>query len=91
MINIKNNLKDSQLYKCHELSLVAALIAWNFTPIGLERSDPQKVTFLFNNTSSLQKAIQAYWDETDQVAPKKYFFALREAKSRIHGGYSDAA
>lgn len=86
MINIHKDLDDKEFYKCHELSLIAALIAWDFNPVGLEKSDSQKVIFLFHDTPDLQKAIQAYWDETGQITPKKYFFALREAKSRIHGG-----
>ncbi len=82
---IKKELREN-VFVSQELSLIAALIAWNFPLVSINKSNPGKVTFVFSNTTELQKAIQAYWNDTGTVTPKKYFYALREAKSRIYGG-----
>lgn len=82
---IKKRLREDDTFITQELSLVAALLAWNFPLASINKSNPGKVTFIFSNTSELQKAIQTYWDDTGIVTPKKYFYALREAKSRIYG------
>lgn len=84
--NMINRELREDIFSTQELSLIAALIAWNFPIISIDTSQSKKVTFSFENTPELKKAIQAYWDETGTISPKKYFYALREAKSRIYGG-----
>ena len=81
---IKKRLREDDTVATQELSLVAALLAWNFSLISIDRTDFKKVTFFFSNTQEIQKAIQTFWDDTGIVSPKKYFYALREAKSRIY-------
>lgn len=82
---IKKRLRETDTFVTQELSLVAALIAWDFPLISIDKSDFKKVIFVFPNTPELHKAIQTFWSDTGTVTPKKYFYALREAKSRIYG------
>jgi hypothetical protein len=78
--------ETSGIFRSSELSLTAALIAWNFTLHAVDKTNPSKVTFVFLRDSSLDKAIQSFWDNTGLVSPKAYFNALRELKSRIYEG-----
>jgi len=83
---MKKGLVENKIFTSQELSLVAALVSWNFPILSIERSDPRRITFAFNNSSELQNAVQCFWDDSGVVSPKKYFSALREVKSQIYGG-----
>lgn len=80
-----NKKLEKDVFMSQELSLVAALLAWNFPLVSINKLNSGKVMFVFSNTPELQKAIQAFWNNTGIITPKKYFYALREAKSRIYG------
>ena len=82
---IKRVLRKN-IVSTHELSLVASLLAWGFSPIAIDKTDPKKVIFSFSGSQKLNSAVQTYWNDTGIVTPKKYFNALRDAKSRIYGG-----
>jgi len=82
---ITKGLRESDEFQSHELSLIAALIAWDFPLVTVNKSSSKKVIFTFFKTTELLEAVESYWNDTKQVSPKKYFNALREAKSRIYG------
>ncbi len=73
-----------QLFESHELSLVCALIAWDFPIISVDKTSSKRVTFSFELTPDLKQSIEDFWNDTRMVLPKKYFNAMREAKSRIY-------
>ncbi len=79
-------LQEDKIFASQELSLVAALVSWGFPIFSVERSDPKRIIFAFDNSPELQDAVQDFWDDSGVVSPKKYFSALREIKSRIYGG-----
>ncbi len=83
---INKRFKTSPLFSTPELSLAAALVAWEFPLNSLDRTNPTKIVFQFFKNPKLEAAVQAFWDNTDTVYPKIYFNALREVKSRIYGG-----
>ena len=83
---INTRLKESEVFLTQELSLSAALLAWGFSLDSIDKTNPNKVTFIFIRNSELDQAIQTYWDNSGQISPKSYFNALREVKSRIYGG-----
>lgn len=85
-MNINTKLKESEIFSTQELSLSAALLAWGFPLDSIDKTNPNKATFIFIRSSGLDQAIQAYWDSSGQISPKIYFNALREVKSRIYGG-----
>ncbi len=77
-------LNEDNIFLTHELALVAALVAWNYPIVGLQKGEDRKVTFSFPNSPQLQEAIQAFWSNTKAVLPIRYFDALRMIKSRIY-------
>lgn len=81
---INQRLKESDSFRTRELSLTAALVSWNFPLEAVDKSNPDKVVFIFLKTPELTSAIEAFWNNTDKILPKVYFNALREIKSRIH-------
>lgn len=83
---IKKRLRDQEVFQSHELSLIATLIARGFPLLAVDKSNPKKAIFKFSNSTELSQAVKEYWDDTATVSPKKYFYALREAKSRLYQG-----
>lgn len=73
-----------QLFESHELSLVCALIAWDFPIVSVDKTSSKRVTFSFEQTPDLEQSIEDFWNDARMVLPKKYFNAMREAKSRIY-------
>jgi len=80
---IKKRLREDDTVATQELSLVAALLAWIFLLSQLIERILKKLLSFFKYPRD-SKAIQTFWDDTGIVSPKKYFYALREAKSRIY-------
>ncbi len=78
--------KDESIFQSHELSLVAALVAWGFPILYINKDDPKKVTFYFSNSPQLTQSVHSFWSNTKEILPIKYFDALRQCKSRIYGG-----
>jgi len=80
---IKKGL-EVKLFESHELSLVCALIAWDFPIVSVNKQSSKRVTFAFELSSDLEQSVEDFWNGTRMVLPKKYFNAMREAKSRIY-------
>jgi hypothetical protein len=80
---ITKGLKQ-QVFESHELSLVCALIAWGFPIISVDKTSSKRVSFSFSKTLELDQCVDDFWNDTRLVSPKKYFNAMREAKSRIY-------
>jgi len=76
---------NSNVFQSHELSLVAALIAWDFPLLQVDKTTSKRSIFFFEQSPELLLAIDSFWNDTKLVSPKRYFNALREAKSRIYG------
>lgn len=83
----KTLIKD-KFIKLSELSLAATLIYCGYPLDHLEPLDSQRLNFCFlkqNNQdgSGIDEIIQGFWADTVSVSPKKYFYILKELKSRI--------
>lgn len=87
--NEKNNntrkLPEVQYFYTSELALSAALSCLGFQLISLQRQTTGngRVNFTFEQSDELNSAVEDYWSDTARVSPKKYFFSLRELKSRL--------
>jgi len=56
-----------------------------FYPIkNIDKTDPKKVQFIFENSKKLNLLIDNYWKGKIKVDPAKYFNQLRIIKSRIY-------
>lgn len=80
---IKRGL-ETKFFESHELSLVCALIAWDFPIVSVDKTSSKRVIFSFELTPDLEQSVEDFWNDDRMVLPKKYFNAMREAKSRIY-------
>lgn len=73
-----------QPHSTSDLGCAAALHCRGFSPIGLDRSDPQRVKFEFQRTRDVMSVVAAYWDGSLAVDAQSYFSSIRVLKNRLH-------
>lgn len=72
------------MFSTTDLSLAAALYM-TFPIASLDRSDPRRVKFVFEDSDELKKACETFFAGASLVEPKAYFSALRNIKNRLYG------
>lgn len=80
-------LIEENLIRTSELAIAATLICFDFPLNHLEPIDSQRLSFVFQITeekkSKVDEIIRDFWADNLQVSPKRYFYVLKELKSRI--------
>ena len=78
-----NQQLDEHYYQTSDLSLAATLSLW--CPIeDIDRSNPRKALFIFQNTEQLQKLVDEYYRNEIKISPQVYFNQLRAVKARLY-------
>lgn len=77
------NKQINQLFQSSDLALVSYL-ALLFPIESINKSNPRKTIFHFNQTEKLDEQVQNYWRGEARVEPRAYFDELRRIKSRIY-------
>ncbi len=78
-----NQTQDKDYYSTSDLSLATTLSLWY--PIeSLDRTNPRKALFVFQNTKELQKLVADYYRNEIKVSPQVYFNQLRVVKARLY-------
>lgn len=67
-----------------DLNLAATLDALGFHLLELDRSQPQRVQFLFARVDGIENAINRYWDDAIKLPPQKLFAAQKKLKNRLY-------
>jgi len=76
---------ENTYFQSSDLSLVTTISL--FHPIdSIDRSNPQRIVFIFKRERSLDDLIKAYWNEQLTVKPQKFFSQLSLIKTRIYSG-----
>lgn len=73
-------------YFTFDLGLTTALISLGFELLELDKTNPKKVKFLFEENKELNEAVTAYWGDNLPINARTLFDNLKMAKNRI---YSD--
>lgn len=88
--NSENNLsKNKNLFKTNSFYPSAFLIAKGLSLVGIERADPKRANFVFQDRSDRQQLIQAFnFAEEDSpevmVDVRKFVVAVRVLKDRLY-------
>jgi len=67
-----------------DLGLSASLISAGFSLVAIDRKNLSKAQFCFRRAEGMDKAINAYWDNTLDVKARTYFDTLKMLKNRLH-------
>jgi len=68
----------------HDLGLASALVVAGFPLDHLDKTNPQKVKFVFNRIEGQDEAVQAYWSDQLSLSVLSYFNAVKMLKNRIY-------
>lgn len=67
-----------------DLGLAAGLVSAGCPVSHLDKSQPQKVQFMFERKEGLDEVIQLYWANSLQVSALEYFNSIKMLKNRIY-------
>lgn len=76
-------IDENNIYRTADLSLAAALQLYK-PLIGVDRQNPRRAEFLFDQSPELNKLVESFWRGELKVDPRAYFAALREIKARLY-------
>jgi hypothetical protein len=74
---------NENYYSTSDLALSAAISLW-YPLESIDKTNPQKVTFLFKRDDELDQLVEAFWRGSLKVDPQAYFNQLKAIKSRIY-------
>ncbi len=84
---MSKRLREKDFVKTSELSLAAALVYLGYPLDCLEPVDSQRLNFVFlkpeGYAEDVDQIIQNFWSDNISVSPKRYFYILKELKSRV--------
>lgn len=83
MRNIEQ-LTEVNTFETQELALATTLVCFGFPISELRKVSDRKLTFVFNRDSGMDDVIQGFWSDSITCSPKRYFYTLKEIKSRIY-------
>ena len=79
-----------QFFETADFDLAATILATIGTPlIGLDRSDPYQVKFLFNRKDIIDEFVDAYWRGDLRVEPVTFSLIRRYLSQRLSEGPED--
>ena len=76
-------INQENKYRTQDLAL-SAYLNLNFPILSLEKLDQFKFQFVFEDSTSLQKEIDSFYNNTGKVNPKDYFNSIKNLKSRFY-------
>jgi len=77
-----NTTRD--VFRTADLALTAALCVSGFVVEEMERVNPTRSVFIFQNSAELQGAVNGYWRGDLRVEPQAFFNQLKTLKARIY-------
>jgi hypothetical protein len=75
-------------YKTSDLNLATTLCCLGFQVIDLDRSNPKRILFVFNDsTNSIKECESQYWSNQIKLSPAQLFLHQKSLKQRIFSSH----
>ncbi|MFC1810736.1 DUF5659 domain-containing protein [Patescibacteria group bacterium] len=68
----------------HDAYLASVLLSEGFVIDSMDKTNLNKVSFIFNRETALDDVIQAYWAKELKVEPQMLFANYKQIKNRIY-------
>ncbi len=81
---MKNTLNNNDFFKTNDFLLATTLLCLGFTIERLDRTNFNKVAFIFKRSEELENTVQAFWNNQLEINPRAFFNSQKELKSRIY-------
>lgn len=70
-----------------DINLASTLLCLDYSVLGINDYDPNRVYFYFEDSPKVQNSIKDYWGNKLNVNPKEFSSYRKELLSRIHQKY----
>ncbi len=77
-------MKETNYETTTDLGLAATLVASGFNIVSVDRTDPRRVVFAFQDTSELQEHITRFWSDDLLIPAGLLLDTVRKLKARIY-------
>lgn len=82
---LKKELASEHVFETQDIQLAASIIALGGNLATIDRHDPNRCTFAFEDSLDVRRAVDAYWRKQLSIEPQTLFGALKAIKSRLYG------
>ena len=72
-------------YQTTDLGLTASLTASGFVIADIDKSNPRRVVFLFDDNPELRKTVAEFWSQDLKLSAAVLLEHIRLIKARIYG------
>lgn len=77
-------INSQDYFETQDFCLAISLLTQGFVIGSFDNSEPKKIKFLFEETETLLKTVNEYWDNRITVNPKYFYNAQKELKTRMY-------
>ena len=77
--------KKERSFISGDINLAASLAAMNIPLAGIDREDPERCKFVFDDNPEVRRTVQAYWCKQLAIEPQALLSSLKALKSRLYG------
>jgi len=77
-----NFMKDE--FSTFDLGLASVLVTLGYELAGLDRSNPKKVGFIFEQDKAIEKIVADYFNDKIKLPAQKLFNTQKSLKTRIY-------
>jgi len=68
----------------YDLGCSSALVSSGYELVSLNKSNPQKVQFIFRRNAGIEKTVNDYFSDKLEVKARKFFDDIKSIKNRIY-------
>jgi len=84
MGNRKNENEKPMQFPVSDLALNTALACEGIFPSTVDRKDPRRIAFLYQDTYEFQKTVESFWNRSLLIEPQTFYQNLKIIKARIY-------
>ncbi len=77
-------LKQEELFSTYDIGVSTALLCSGYTLLKVDKDNPQKALFIFENKIGIEIAANQYFSNTLSVKAREYFDQLKALKNLIY-------
>jgi len=78
------NQKENRYYRSSDFYLCCYIFAKGAVFTGVDKSNPKRAVFSFENSPELEQWVEDYWQNRAAVNPAVFVYAIKELKQRLY-------
>ncbi|MES2224284.1 MAG: DUF5659 domain-containing protein [Patescibacteria group bacterium] len=75
---------DERYFRSSDFYLCCFLFAKNINLVGIDKDDPKRSIFAFENSVELQELVEEFFQNKASVNPRLFASAIKEIKQQIY-------